>query len=197
MTDFNPYQAPSSTDASVAAQVVHSASPGVWRDGNLLVLAQGASLPRRCVKSNLAASGPALKRRLSWHHPAIFISILAGLLIYVVLALVLSKKATVEIWLSDRWKSIRRRRIMTAWTVALLGVAMFVLGMAFMDGSASWHAMMLVIGFLVAIAAAIYGLLVHRMVAPKRISDSHVWIKGVHPDYLNSLPPVPVTQGKR
>jgi hypothetical protein len=43
----------------------------------------------------------------------------------------------------------------------------------------------------VALGAAIYGLLAARMVAAKRITDDYVWLKGVHPDYLATLPPWP------
>jgi hypothetical protein len=43
-------------------------------------------------------------------------------------------------------------------------------------------------GLLVTLFGAIYGLLKARMVAPIRITDEYVCLKGVHSDYLDALP---------
>jgi hypothetical protein len=41
------------------------------------------------------------------------------------------------------------------------------------------------------LAGAIVGSVQARIVAPSRITKEYVWLKGVHPDYLASLPPFP------
>src|SRR6266446_5069294 len=71
----NPYQAP---QAVLTPQIV----PGgdVWQDRGLLVIRKGAVLPDRCVKCNAPAEGYRLKRNLAWHQPAIYLTILAGIL---------------------------------------------------------------------------------------------------------------------
>ena len=48
--------------------------------------------------------------------------------------------------------------------------------------------MLILLGVLVFFGGALYGLIAARMVAPKRISDDYVWLKGVHPDFLAELP---------
>ena len=48
-------------------------------------------------------------------------------------------------------------------------------------------------GVVLGLFAAIYGLIAARMVVAERISDDYVWLKGVHPDFLASLPPWPYT----
>lgn len=87
---------------------------GVWRKGNLLVLHQRAQLPPICVKSGVASTS-WLKRNLSWHHPLCYLALLGGLIPFVVIALVLTKKATIHVGLSDEWSARRKRFIAIGW----------------------------------------------------------------------------------
>lgn len=96
--DDNPYKPPQVADAIVDAAVVENY--GLWRKGNILVMHKNVQLPDRCVKSN-APTNRRLKRNLSWHHPAVFLSILISPLIYIILALILRKTANIYIGLSD------------------------------------------------------------------------------------------------
>ena len=183
--DENPYQAP------VVADLVdhpHSATgvDGLWRKGNLLVMHRNAPLPERCVKSN-APTNRRLKRTLSWHHPAVFLSIFAGLLIYVVLALVLRKTATIYIGLSEEWFAKRRRAMLVAWTTVLVSVPLFIAGMWGIDRSEA-YALLVTAGVFLFLGGAIYGLVCARMVAPTRITATHIWLKGVCPEFLTDLP---------
>jgi hypothetical protein len=67
---------------------------GAWREGDVLVLSkQHHVLPDRCVKCNAPAAGHRWEKRLYWHHPLIYLSLLAGALIYVVIALIARKEA--------------------------------------------------------------------------------------------------------
>jgi hypothetical protein len=70
---------------------------GVWRDQSKMVVSKGALLADRCVKCNAPATGPRLKKKLSWHHPAIFILIFVALLIYLIVAMILRKTAVLEL----------------------------------------------------------------------------------------------------
>jgi hypothetical protein len=49
----------------------------------------------------------------------------------------------------------------------------------------------MVLGFIGTLFAAIYGLTSCRLVHPKKITDEHIWLKGVHPEFLASLPAWP------
>jgi hypothetical protein len=49
-------------------------------------------------------------------------------------------------------------------------------------------AALIIIGPFVLLAGAIYGVVAARMVAPTRITDDHLWLKGVHADFLAELP---------
>jgi len=183
----NPYKPPQIVDAIVDAAAVESY--GLWRKANTLVMHKNVELPNRCVKSNVPATR-RLKRDLSWHHPAIFLSILISLLIYIILALVLRKTAKIYIGLSDEWFARRRRAIMTGWFTTVLGIAMFVIGIASVDQNEAFGWLIL-FGVVLFLFGLIYGLVRARMVSPARISDEYVWLKGVNPEFLADLPEWP------
>jgi uncharacterized membrane protein len=151
---------------------------------------KAASLPDWCVKSNQPAYGRRLKRNLNWHHPMIALLVRISPLIYIIVALIVMKRATIHIGLSEAWFARRRQAILVAWGLILASIALFVAGAAFIDRApeAGWL-FLLAIGLF--FGGAIYGLVAARMVRPTRITDTHVWLKGVHPDFLAGLPELP------
>jgi hypothetical protein len=185
--DDNPYKPPQVADAIVDAAVAEHY--GLWRKGNTLVMHKNVELPNRCVKSNAPATR-RLKRSLSWHHPAIFLSILISLLVYIILALILRKTAIIYIGLSDEWFARRRRAIVVGWLSALSGIALTVIGIASVDRNEvlGW---LILVGIFLFLFGLIWGLVRARMVSPVRISDQYVWLKGVHPEFLADLPQWP------
>ena len=124
----NPYAAPSVpagyTQAFVPGQMPPGA--GVWRQGKLLVMHISASLPPVCVKSNQPAAAPLL-RKLQWHSPWAYLGLLGGLPPFVILALVLTKRASINIGLSQEWIDRRKRRMLVAWLIGLGSVLVGVL----------------------------------------------------------------------
>ncbi len=184
MSSDNPYQPPQVNDPVLKP---HQAdTDGIWRQGKLLVMRKTAVLPDRCVKSNVPTDRK-LKRNLTWHHPAIFLSILISLCVYVILALILSKKATIHIGLADIWFAKRSRAIMIGWGSVLASIAMIIGGIVLIDQN-DLFGIMIAAGVLVFLVGAIYGLVAARMVTPTKIDDTFVWLKGVNSDYLDSLP---------
>ena len=156
----------------------------VWRDGKLLVFYKDAELPMRCVKTNEPADR-TLRRRLSWHEPVIYITLLGGILVYVILALVLRKTATVDVPLGPAARARRRRHIAIAWLIALGGAALCVVGI----GADREEGVLVFVGGLgMMLAAAAYGLITVPPVKPRRIDDSKVYLKGACEAYLATLP---------
>jgi hypothetical protein len=187
--DVNPYAAPQRAwehPAQAAPQPLHPLA-GLWRQGNLLVMHKSAPLPDICVKSNQPATR-RLQRKLQWHHPAVALSILIAVPVYVILALVLMKRATIMLPLSDEWYERRKRRLIFAWGSGLLCLGLivvgFVLGVQVDNGG---YLLLSLMGFVGGIAALIYGQYACAMVRPTRITDQYVWLKGVHPDFLQRL----------
>ncbi|MBW3599164.1 MAG: hypothetical protein KY475_18075 [Planctomycetes bacterium] len=186
----NPYQAPQVSGPSYQPGLEEQG--GLWRKGRLLVMHKLAPLPPRCVKSNEPIKR-TLTRKLTWHHPAVFVALLINLLVYAILAIVLSKRATIYLGLSDRWFGKRRRAMLIGWTAVLASIGMFIAGVGLLNRNDAVGPLTLFGAFVLFIVGAIYGLIASRMVAPVRITDDYIWLKGVHPDFLNTLPVWPYT----
>ncbi len=182
MSSDNPYQSPQAPIVKPA--VVESG--GLWRSGKLLVMRKDAQLPDRCVKSNEPTTR-RLKRKLTWHHPAVYLGLLANILIYAILAICMQKRATIEIPLTDEWFSRRRRTILIGWGSVILSIGLFIVSAIGLDSNSlfGWAMFVSVITFF---GGAIYGLVASRMVSPTKIDDAHVWLKGVNREFLDDLP---------
>lgn len=161
--------------------VAVDAGEGLWQQGNQLVMARDATLPHRCVKCNVATTGPQLKRSLSWHHSAYYLLLLIALLIYVIVAVIVSQRARIEIGLCPRHRRLRQLFLGLAWTGSLLGIAGIIYGFA--NESALG-----LVGLLVLLGGIIAGNFGARMVYASRIDGHHIWLKGVSREYLSGLP---------
>ncbi len=191
MSEVNPFASPLSTDLVAAVPAQPQENQWVYRKGKLLVMHKQAVLPDRCVKSNRPAYGQRLKRKLYWYHPLLYLTILVHLVLFLVLVLILQKKATIYVGLSEQWFRKRRWRIAVSWSLVLAGVAMVVAGVFSVIDNVRPGAVGIPLGILVILGGAFYGALATRLVAAKRITDDYVWLKGVHPDFLAALPPWP------
>ena len=154
----------------------------VWRQGPTLVMHRDAELPDRCVKCNTPANGGKLRRNLYWHHPGLYLLILLNLLIYLIVALIVRKRAKITLGLCEKHRSTRVWAISSAWILVLLGVGLLVGGIVNVNG---WLALT---GVILLLGGAIYGAVRGRIVTPRRIDKEHVWLNGVCAEYLDNLP---------
>jgi hypothetical protein len=159
-------------------------SSGVWRNDSKLVMSKDALLPDRCVKCNAYTTG-RIKRKFSWHHPAIYLLILFAWLIYLIVSMVVRKRATVDLGICDEHRAKRRTYIWLTWALLLLGVAGFFVAIMVDDGTPA------ALGFLVLLSGIIFGVISTRVAYPTKIDDRFVWLKGVNKDYLDLLPQWP------
>jgi hypothetical protein len=159
---------------------------GVWQDKSTLVMSKEAALPDRCVKCNSPANGLRLKRNLYWHNPIYYLLIFGGVLLYLIVALIVRKSATVNIPLCEAHLARRRHMLIAGWLVfLLLGIGGFIVAIA---GNEPTLALLGVLGFF---AGLILLIIAARTVIPTRIDDRFVWLKGINSDYLNGLPQWP------
>ena len=98
--------------------------PTIWRSNSALVMTKQALLPQRCVKCN-APTQHTLKRNLRWHHPALYLVIFGGVLLYFILSLVLSKSATIHIGLCETHAAARKRDMLITCVLVLLSFGSF------------------------------------------------------------------------
>jgi hypothetical protein len=86
-------------------------SPGAWSGRGLLVVSHDAVLPQNCVKCGQPTNEPFLKRRFSWHPDWYVVLIFVGLLPYIIMAMVASKRMIVQVPLCskhlERYKALR------------------------------------------------------------------------------------------
>lgn len=155
--------------------------PTIWRNKSVLVMTKQAPLPDRCVKCN-APTHHKLKRNLRWHHPALYILIVGGFLFYVLLALVLSKSATINVGLCETHSAARKRNILITWMLGLLACASFYFAVA------ADLASLFFVGLTLLLSAVIYGIVKARVVAPQKIDDQYVWLTGLNANYLAQFP---------
>ncbi|MCA9196174.1 MAG: hypothetical protein KDA87_01505 [Planctomycetales bacterium] len=184
--DLNPYASPVTENIIQVAEIVDG---GMWRDNKLLVVRKMAVFPDRCVKSN-QPTNRRLKRKLAWHHPAVYLTILASLLIYVILALCLQKRAVLHVGLSDPWFRKRRRAIVLGWLGVLCSVGLWLAAIT-VQGDENLQISLMLSGVALFFTAATFGALASRMVAATKIDNDFVWLKGVCPEFLADLPQWP------
>ena len=166
---------------STRGEVQNSAPDSVWRNHAVLIMTRQALLPDRCIKCNEPA-GRKLKRRVSWHHPALYILILGGALFYVLLALIMRKTAIIEVGLCEDHSAVRRRDIVITWTLGLLSLGSFFVASQLEDLTFAG------IGGLLILATAVYGAVRVNLVAPTKIDENFVWLKGFGSNYLADFP---------
>ena len=161
-------------------------APTAHRDGNLLVIPSGATLPPNCIKCGKPVSGNFLTKTFRWHSRWLYLLIFIGLIAYVIVALIVQKKARISLPLctEDRlWRS--RMGIATA--ALLIGSipASFLLAALGVDGG--WIALTAV---MMALAGLVTLGLLGGSFSPVYIDNNLSKFKGAGGDLLALLPSV-------
>ncbi len=185
---LNPYAAPQLEGGY--APTWETGLDGLWRDGEVLVMHKESPLPPICVKSGQPATD-WLQRDLIWHPRWITWTIFAAFPVYIVLALLLTRKASIMVGLSRQWVIRRRIRMLVTAGIIAGGMALAVGGFLLADHGMGYEIAILlvptgVLGGL--IGGTAYGQYACRLVWPQRMSNQFIWLKGVHPDFLKLLP---------
>ncbi|MFM8289614.1 MAG: hypothetical protein ACKOGA_23235, partial [Planctomycetaceae bacterium] len=161
---------------------------GIWREGRLLVMRKDAELPYRCIKTNTPAD-VWLKRDLSWAPWWVLALLLMSLPIGLIAYLLAGKRAKIRIGLCEQRRAARVRAIWLAWLLALLGIGLFIVGGVSADAQPNTPLVYLIpAGILSLLIALLMGATLPHVVRAQKISKEHIWLKGVHPDYLAEFP---------
>ena len=153
----------------------------IWRSNTLLVMTKQASLPNRCIKCN-APTAERLRRKLQWHHPALYLLIIVSILVYAIVAMVLRKTAVVNVGLCEEHRQSRRLSIIITVLLAFVAMLSVIAGIQFESAA------LVFVGIGLVIAASIYGSISIRVIAPTKIDEHYVWIKGVDANFLQGFP---------
>jgi hypothetical protein len=182
---FNPY-APPEADLWNVPGAEPGAEEGVWRAGDVLVLEKRALLPRRCVRCNRPAE-VVLRRKLTWHRRAVYLALLINIVVYAIFALLVRKKAEVEVPLCLEHDRARKTWLGVGVIGLLIAGALCFYGLSGPNLEVLWF-----VGLLVGIAALFVLVRANQPVRPKKIDDQHVWLTHASPDFLATLPDAPV-----
>jgi len=187
---MNPYAPPTMPQPMAYAQQP-GYQGGVWRQGNALVMHKMAHLPPICVKSG-QPSTVWLKRNLSWHHPLCYLGLIGGLIPFVVIALIMTKKASIQVGLTEEWAAKRRSWMAIAWGTALLGLLVLIGSIAILANTEQGiFGFGIVAGIAMMLTGAILGIVNCSIVRPKKIDDTYVWLNGVNREVLAMFPELP------
>jgi hypothetical protein len=174
----NPYAAPT---ASLDRNADED-SPGVWREGKLLAMRQGALLPPRCVRCNCAVQKPAKERTVYWHSPWIYLVILLNIIIYAVVALIVRKTAKINPALCPEHQ---KQRMITLWAGFPGTILLLLLAIWAFSGDRMLLGLVFALGFL---GTALYLGFKGPLLVPTRITKEEVRLKGCSEAFLDSLP---------
>jgi hypothetical protein len=163
----------------VAGTRDRATEPGVWRDGNILVIRKGTALPQRCLRCGLPGSD-RLDHLYYWHSQALYLLVILNLLIYAIVAMSLRKKALVRLNLCDRHAKLRRRGFTVGWIAGGGGL----LGALLAIGRPEYA----MFALMVALGGAIVFAVGTRLPSAVLIDDEFVRLRGAHPLFLQSLP---------
>lgn len=188
----NPFAAPTGP-ADGATPFGEYAGGGLWRDGKDLVMHQRARLPPLCVKTGAEVHQKGIIRKLSWHNPLIAISILAGCIVYVILSVILTKSATIEIPLSVEARKKRKNAMIFCTVLGLVSIAGFFGSfiLAADRGTEGIGIIAMVSSIIIGVACLAIGNGKSRILRPTKITDTHLWLRGVHPSITDGLPILP------
>ena len=155
-----------------------------WSQGDLLVVRKGTRLPYTCVRCGGPADGQPLGKMYYWHAPLIYLTIFAGLLVYVIVALIVREKGAVQFSLCKPCKARRRMGIV----IGLLGL--FGSVAVFVAAGMLEEPYLVPLGILVLLAGVIFGSMRTRVLSPKKIDAQFLWLRGAGPNFLQTLAPV-------
>lgn len=181
MPAHNPY-APSS--ASLRVGDSPSSGGRIWRDNDRLIVAHGAPFPHRCVKCNEPSVEPHKVRKVYYHHPALYLLLLGYAIIYILVALIVRKRADIDPGLCARHTSRRRLWIAIGWTGALGSIFVLRPLMRFLGMD---RGLALGVSILALLAFVVVGISMSRILYAKKIDDGFVRLKGADERFLASV----------
>lgn len=162
---------------------------GAWSHGNLLIASRDAVLPPFCIKCGRPADAKLLRRRFSWHPSWVYIFVLIALLVYAILAAVLSKKTILHLPLCeahyDKYKTLR-----IAAAVLLLGSIpeMILAGAYLPDNYNGWG---ILAGALAFLAGLVCLVLFNGVLRVNSIDNHYGYFSKASEAFLVHLPPPP------
>jgi len=170
-----------------------ASAPAIYaivRDGNRLLVPnpprnQVVPLPPPCIKCGAPANGKPVNKTFYWHHPALYLLVLAGVLVYLLVAVIVRKSMRMSVPLCARHAQRRSTAVTLAWVIPLVGVAdAFILPRFGIDGG-----VVALITLLLVVTGVVIWAIVDYPIRPKSIDQYRGVFTGCAEAYLQQFPP--------
>ena len=125
-------QAPMSSPEVIPYATPIGAVPNqdVWQQGANVVVRKNGTLPARCPRCNAPVTDPPKAKTFYWHNPALYLLILAGVLIYAIVALIVREKGLVYIHMCRKHRTQQLLGQTAGWVLGIGGVIGLIAGAA-------------------------------------------------------------------
>lgn len=154
----------------------------VQRLGRELVVWRGGTLPPYCVKCGMVSHQQPVLRKFYWHSPLLYLTILAGVLIYAIVAVIVRKRFDLGVPLCESHFRLRRIWMSVAAALMLIAFPALILGVLY-DYPGT--------GILVCLVTLLGGAITWSVVAPilrpTVITDEMAVFKGAHGSFFGRL----------
>ena len=177
MQEINPYATPKS-------EVVDRRGTGnVFRHKKQLVMAKDALLPQRCFYCNQYAD-IYKKTKLSFMNPWWYLLFLINILVLFIVALIVTKRFTIELPICNLHNESYQRRKVIAWILFISGI------LSFFATAAASNELTQILSLLggTLVLTSIFFFFAARKVYVAKIKDDKLWIAGCKRPFLDSLP---------
>jgi hypothetical protein len=138
--------------------------------GNTLIVERDGTLPALCIFSGEPTLGQRERRRLAWAPPWTAVFVISPLL-YLVVYLIVRKRAWLDYALSERARARRRSGLYT-----LFGGIAAAVALGFIGGFADMP-LLIVFAPLVFLVVLVFGMIKGRVLQVIRIDQTHVHLK--------------------
>lgn len=135
------------------------------------------------------------KRTLQWHQSWLYLLIVAGLLIYVIVAICVRQTCVVTVGLCERHAKRRQTLMLVGWAMFLSSIGLFVAA-AMIDGRRmnmpDLNLGLGLAGGAFLLVSAFWAVYVgSTLVTPSSISGRRAWVRGAREPLLSGLPELP------
>ncbi len=162
----------------------------VWRQGNVLVVSKGVAFPMCCVKCGAAAQR-TVRTKLQWHSPWLYLlAIFPGLLIYAIVATVVSQRAEFDLPVCEAHRVRRLQTLGFAWFVLAASIGLPLLALATASGSENTAGLSCIAGTMGMLVALVVFSVGGRLLQPTFLDGYVVKLKGAGDGFLSRCPPM-------
>ena len=185
-------QQPQAVPAPTGPYSPTAAAPGTLRRaGSLLVATPGAQFPPYCVKCGQPAQR-WLNKNFAWHNPWIYAVVLVNVLLYLIVALVVSKRMRLNVPLCAQHFGRRRMWLTIGWVLLAACIPVPIMIGAAGDGSDDAVGIAVLIGVGMFIASLVFLIIGSMLVRVQEITATEAIFSGISPAFLQYVSEQPV-----